>query len=54
MKRWYVAYTQPQAELSAAGHLKRHGFNAYLSQHLKHVATPNGGSEPAPLTMTSR
>ena len=30
MKRWYVAYTQPQAEFRAAGHLKRQGFDAYL------------------------
>ena len=30
MKRWYVAYTQPTAELRAAGHLKRQGFDAYL------------------------
>ena len=30
MKRWYVAYTQPQAELRATGHLKRQGFDAYL------------------------
>jgi len=30
MKRWYVAYTQPQAELRAAGHLERQGFDAYL------------------------
>ncbi len=30
MKCWYVAYTQPQAELRAARHLKRQGFDAYL------------------------
>ena len=30
MKRWYVAYTQPTAELRAAGHLKRQGFDVYL------------------------
>ena len=30
MKRWYVAYTQPTAELRAAGHLRRQGFDAYL------------------------
>ena len=32
MKRWYVAYTQPQAERRAAAHLKRQGFDAYLPQ----------------------
>ncbi len=30
MKHWYVAYTQPQAELRAAGNLRRQGFDAYL------------------------
>lgn len=30
MKRWYVAYTQPQAERGATRHLKRQGFDAYL------------------------
>lgn len=30
MKRWYVAYTQAQAELRAVGHLKRQSFDAYL------------------------
>ena len=32
MKRWYVAYTQTQAELRAVGHLKRQGFDAYSPQ----------------------
>lgn len=30
MKRWYVAYTQPQAELRAVGHLRRQRLDAYL------------------------
>lgn len=30
MKRWYVVYTRPSAELSAVGHLQRQGFDAYL------------------------
>ncbi len=30
MKRWYVAYTQPQSEFRAADHLRRQGFEAYL------------------------
>lgn len=30
MKRWYAAYTQAQAELRAAGHLRRQGFDSYL------------------------
>ena len=36
MKRWYVAYTQAQAELLAATHLKRQGFDAYLPR-CRHV-----------------
>jgi transcriptional antiterminator RfaH len=29
MKRWYVAYTAPTAELRAVGHLRRQGFEVY-------------------------
>lgn len=32
MKRWYVVYTKPSAELSAVNHLRRQGFDAYLPQ----------------------
>lgn len=32
MKHWYVAYTQASAELRAADHLKRQGFDAYVPQ----------------------
>ena len=30
MMRWYVAYTQPNCEWKAVGHLRRQGFEAYL------------------------
>ena len=30
MMRWYVAYTQPNAEWKAVAHLRRQGFEAYL------------------------
>ncbi len=30
MMRWYVAYTQPNAEWKAASHLRRQGFEVYL------------------------
>ena len=30
MMRWYVAYTQPNAEWKAVAHLRRQGFAAYL------------------------
>jgi len=32
---WYVALTQPRAELKAAGHLLRQGFEPYLPSYLK-------------------
>lgn len=33
--RWYVAHTHPRAEATAAAHLRRQGFNAYLPRYLK-------------------
>lgn len=33
MTRWYVAYTQPQAEAKAAQHLRNQGFPVFLPFH---------------------
>ena len=33
--RWYVAQTQPQAELRAVANLERQGFETYLPRYLK-------------------
>lgn len=35
MKQWFVAYTRPRAEETAARHLARQGFPAYLPRYLK-------------------
>jgi transcriptional antiterminator RfaH len=35
MRRWYVAYTQANAELKALRHLTNQGFKAYLPRYLK-------------------
>jgi len=35
VRRWYVAHTQPQAEVKAAGHLRNQGFETYLPRYLK-------------------
>ena len=35
MKRWYVAYTQPQSERRAAANLLRQGFETYVPCHRK-------------------
>jgi transcriptional antiterminator RfaH len=33
VRRWFVAYTQPQSETKAAFHLRRQGFEVYLPQY---------------------
>jgi transcriptional antiterminator RfaH len=33
--RWFVAHTQPHAELKATAHLTRQGFEIYLPRYLK-------------------
>jgi transcriptional antiterminator RfaH len=33
--RWYVAQSQPNAELKAAAHLNRQGFTIYLPRYMK-------------------
>lgn len=33
--RWYVAHTQPLAEMKAAAHLKRQDFDVYVPRYLK-------------------
>lgn len=33
--RWYVVHTQPMAEIKAATHLKRQGFDVYVPRYLK-------------------
>lgn len=35
MQQWFVAHTQPRAEVTALGHLLRQGFSAYLPRYLK-------------------
>ena len=35
MSRWYVARTQPNAELRACRHLQRQGFDTYMPCYLK-------------------
>jgi transcriptional antiterminator RfaH len=35
MKQWFVAHTRPRAEQTAAEHLERQGFSAYLPRYLK-------------------
>lgn len=35
LTKWYAAQTHVNAELSAAGHLKRQGFDVYLPMHKK-------------------
>ncbi len=35
MKRWYVAYTQAQAEFQAVSHLQRQGMETYLPLYRK-------------------
>lgn len=37
MKRWYVVYTQPGAEVLAKGQLDNQGFQAYLPRYAKKV-----------------
>ena len=34
-KRWYVVQTRPQAEIKAAAHLGRQGFEIYFPRYLK-------------------
>lgn len=38
MKRWYVAYTQPGAEILADGQLRNQGFKTFLPKCLKTVS----------------
>lgn len=34
-KHWYVVHTQPNAELKAAAHIARQGFETYVPRYLK-------------------
>jgi transcriptional antiterminator RfaH len=51
--RWYVAKTQPNAELKARFHLERQGFEVYLPRYMRRVSHARRISwEPRPLFPT--